>query len=219
MKGIEKITERILGDANAFRDELIARASKEAEETRGEYAEKAKALFEAEEAAAKKEAEAILSRSFAAAETQKRNLLLGAKGAAVDRAFDRALGAILALPGDEYFALLSSLCSKMIEEALDDERAQAELIESGEIEPCSSYEIALSAEDTVKYGEKLVRAMKPKTDGAGKTLKLSAPAPIDGGAVLRTGDIENNCSLSRLLAQVRREEEGTILSVLFPPAE
>ena len=51
------------------------------------------------------------------------------------------------------------------------------------------------------------------------TLAIIDAAAIDGGLILRYGDIESNCSLELLFAGLRRELEGEVSHALFAPKE
>ena len=112
MNGIEKITARIKKDAGAEAEAIRREGEERAASIRAGYKaqaeENAKAAAQAGKEAAKRQEERLVS----AAQMDAKKLLLAAKQACIDEAFDKAQSKLLALPDGEYAELLAKLAVK-----------------------------------------------------------------------------------------------------------
>ena len=109
MNGIEAILAQIRDEAQKQAGELAAEAQKQAAAIRAAGDEKAKAEAAAVAAAGKARADAVLERARQDAIIEGRKQLAAEKQKLLDSAFDRALERLLALPEEEYSALLARL--------------------------------------------------------------------------------------------------------------
>ena len=88
-----------------------------------------------------------------------------------------------------------------------------------------AYEILLSKQDREKCGEALLTSARTRLVGRVEKKKLDLLtlsdecAEIDGGLILRCGDVASNCSFALLFADLRRELEGEVSHALFDPKE
>ncbi len=209
MTGLSKITERILDDARAEAQRLLDEADKEC----ARIAEKARldaADLRAEmDAAARREAEEILNRARSAEATVSRDTVLDIKGRSVDKAFALAKKRLLSLPEDEYGALLGSMLATALKIKADDERARIENGDDADV-VSSACELTLNTADREKYGKTLVATASEKITLSDKT------ASIDGGLILSFGDMEINCSIDRIIEQLRPSLEARVYRALFP---
>ena len=105
---------------------------------------------------------------------------------------------------------------------LEQHRAEEQSIAFGdEVEEIERFEVMLNAADRDRFGAQVItdaRRVVERRIGAAKAAKLTlsdACADIDGGLVLRFGDVELNCSLAVLMAGVRRDLEGRVGEILF----
>ena len=96
MEGIEKITAKILSDAQADIDQLNAQTQADKET--------ADILARGQKAADER-----LERLSSAAQMEKRKLALAAKQEVLGEAFDLALDKLCSLPEEDYIALLTRL--------------------------------------------------------------------------------------------------------------
>ena len=186
MNGIEKISARILADAEAEAAAIRGQAEEKAAQIAADYDKKIAA--EQQRLSAEVEAEAA----------KQRRQLLETKQALVDKAFRQAEQQLRSLPQAEYEALCAHLacgastsgCEELIFSAEDRERVGAAV--------------------TAKANELLQKAGKPAQ------LTLSAETrPIRGGVVLKNGLIETNCSLGTLVDGLRPELSGKVAARLF----
>ncbi len=220
MKGIEKITEKIiaeakaaeaaaLADAHTRADAILAEAEREAEEIRERIAERAE-----------REGESIISRAKSTASLARRNADLAARGELIDEAFAQAYAQVRALPDEEYRDFLRKhLITALLEHRMVTEESRARGEE--DIVETEAYEVVLNASDTRSLGQSLVdevrRALIGRLpDGELAKLKLSdKPANIMGGVILRCGDVESNSSFETLFAQAREAYEAEVARILF----
>ena len=109
MEGIEKITAKILSDAQADIDQLNAQTQEKADA----IARQAQAQADKETAdilaRGQKAADERLERLSSAAQMEKRKLALAAKQEVLGEAFDLALDKLCSLPEEDYIALLTRL--------------------------------------------------------------------------------------------------------------
>ena len=209
MTGLSKITDRILNDARADAQKLLDAADQEC----ARIAEKAKldaADIRAEiDTDARREAEEILNRARSSEATVSRDTILDIKGRSVDKAFALAKKRLLSLPEEEYAALLSSMLAAALKTKQDDERARIENGDDTDV-PTSVCELTLNTADREKYGKTLV-------EGAAERIVLSdKTAAIDGGLILSYGSIEINCSIDKIIEQLRPTLEARVYRALFP---
>ncbi len=198
MIGIEKITGRLLEDAQTQANDIVAKAQAEAQQILAQY-----------QAQAKKEADEIVRRGAERAEERLENLsgtaqlearkdILASKQAMIDEAFSLAAKKLSALKGDEYVALLASLA--------------ADASYNG------SERIVLSRDDRKAYGEAVVSAANALLAKKGRPAQLTLAEEsreTGGGLLLADGKIETNCSYETLLRLVRNDISGEVASLLF----
>ena len=125
------------------------------------------------------------------ADMERRQMLLGAKQACIDEAFERAAEKLRNLPREEYIALLARI---------------AAAADTG----CE--EIVLSAADRESIGADVVAAAN--AGGASFTLS-DETRELGGGLVLKKGKVEANCSFDTQLRQLRQEMASDVARVLF----
>ena len=194
MNGIEKIIDRISGDAQAEIDAVLAQARDEAAEITAKY-----------EAQAKAEADEILKRGAAAAAEREERLAsmaqmegrkaeLAAKQEVIEEAFALALSKLQALPEDKYVELLAGLAAK----------ASA----------TGKEKLIFSAKDRDTVGKKVVDAASALVAGGAFVLSDETRA-INGGFVLSDGAVEVNCSFETLVRLQKTGTAGMVAKKLF----
>jgi V/A-type H+-transporting ATPase subunit E len=224
MTGLEKLIEKILSDARADADAVLAKAKEESDAVRADYKAQAEALREARYEQAEKEKEAFVARSKSSFSMEKRNVLLQARSEMVDEAFAQARQEILAYSPERYREFLVSLLTAVLVQQLESERISREVYGENEEAAGGTYEVLLNAKDRAEHGTALLSGVRNSLIGrvGGEvmdTVRLAEDtAAIDGGLILRCGDISCNCSLTALFAQVRASLEGKVSALLFDAA-
>lgn len=216
MNSSEKITGRIIAVAQSEADEIILAAQKEADAITKEYKNKAAEIAANAESEASADTEIIRSRTVASAQKIKRNLLLEAKNAKINEAFEKSRQRLLGLPDKDYEKMLSIMLVSTVKKQIESEKLSLEQDTDGKIVVCKEYSVILSNADRKRVSADMIKDASVLTLAAGKTLSLSdESADIDGGFILRCGDIEINCSIGLILSQMRDSLEGDVYRILF----
>ena len=195
MNGIEKITARIKKDAGTEAEAIRREGEERAASIRAGYKaqaeENAKAAAQAGKEAAKRQEERLVS----AAQMDAKKLLLAAKQACIDEAFDKAQSKLLALPDGEYAELLAKLAVKAAKTGKE--------------------EILLSAKDRKRVGEQVVKKVNELCKDGAMTLSKET-RDMEGGLILREGSVEVNCAFETELRVLRESMAAEIAAILFP---
>ena len=192
MNGLERITGRIEAEARAEIDNVLSVGTAEANRIvsgwRARIDAESRALAEKNEKAAAERVERLKS----AAEMDARKTILQAKQEMVDAAYARALERLCSMRGEEKLALLAALLIRASSTGTE--------------------EAVFSAADRVD-GKKAVERANAES---GKALTLSPDAaPIRGGFILRSRNVEVNCAFETLLRLQRTETAGAVAKLLF----
>lgn len=221
MNGLEKITGKILSEAQTRADGILAEARSECAEIEARYAERAQKIRESLSDEATKRGMERVSRAKAEAETYQRNLLLRTKSDLIDGVFDRALDWVRHLEADQSVELLAGLlCAAVLEQA-EAERVASTLYHEEEEPLPTAYEVLMNQRDRERYGKTVLEAAKKKLNGRiaedrlAKLRLADRPVSVDGGLILRAGDVEINCTFPLLFAQLRAESEAEVAHALF----
>ena len=195
MTGLEKIIKEIEDEAAAEAEAVLAKARQEAEELLQAARQKAQAAGDKAEAESGQAVADIEYSRDSALALQKRQRSLETKQALLAETLEIAKKELCALPDDTYFALLVRLAVSSAE--------------AGE------GEMLLSQKDSQRipagFAAQLAAALP-----AGASLRISSETrPIDGGFVLKYGDVEENCSFSAIFDARRDEFADKISPVLF----
>lgn len=219
MTGLDKITAKIIADAEARAAEILRAADAECEAIRARYTAAADADRRRIDEQAERECEAIIDRARSSAVSAQKNVLVKAKSDIVEEAYQTAFREIRNLPDAEYLDMLIGMLKGAVKRQLELERQNLEIY--GEEPTTDTYEVLLNWRDREKHGKALISGLKNSVVGKMKLsdidkIKLSSDtADISGGLILRAGDIETNCSFDMLFAQARRDTEQKVSHALF----
>ena len=198
MNGINKITDRIAAEAEAEASAVLAQAEEAAAAVRADFAAQAKELRESMLRQGTEEIEQKVQRADRSSRLEAKKDILSLKQELVAQAYRRAMEKILALPEADYIAFLAR--------------------EAGNAALTGKEEILLNQADHDRVGEKVAAAANALAAKRGLPgeLKLSDKTrPINGGVVLRQGDIEVNCTLDTLLELSRGSLDAEVARILF----
>ena len=222
MIGLEKVTGKIIADAEADARELLAEADAQCAAIRAQYGARQEDELEALREANHRECQALIVRARSSAAMAKRNAVLEARAAILNEAYAAAEKQVRSLNGEQYLELLCKMLRTALKQQIQEE-ANSRRLYGEDISP-EAYEVILNSRDCENYGERLMHAFRA---GLGAKLSLavldklrlaSETAPIDGGLILRAGAVEINSSLAMLLAETRRETETRVSRILFGDA-
>lgn len=219
MTGLDKIIERILADAKERARVILEQAQSDCRRTAAEYAARADAICEEIAERAMREGEQLVVRARSAAAMTRRNILLAAKSEMLDEVFEAAREQICDTDYGKYRELLVALLScALLEQSKGEQQA---LANGDEVEAVDAFEVLLSENDRARFGDSVIEGARRVTErriGAERVARLRLSqecADIDGGLILRCGDVEINCSITVLLRDMRRVLEERISSMLF----
>ena len=192
MDGQQKIIDKILSDATHDAGEMLSEALKKAEALVAAKQSEADAEYDLSVEEARKAGEEVVRRRLTVADLEVKKLLLSAKKQAVDEAFEESLKKLLALPKEEYTALVGS----MIASAADD----------GDV-------VVISENDK----NVLIKAVFDKISAKiGKKLTLSDTfGNFKGGVMLLGKGVDKNLTFESELALLRDEVEPEVAKIMF----
>ena len=192
MDGQQKIIDKILSDAKHDAGEMLSEALKKAEALVAAKQSEADAEYDISVEEARKAGEEVVRRRLTVADLEVKKLLLSAKKQAVDEAFEESLKKLLALPKEEYTALVGS----MIASAADD----------GDV-------VVISENDK----NVLTKAVFDKISAKiGKKLTLSDTfGNFRGGVMLLGKGVDKNLTFESELALLRDEVEPEVAKIMF----
>lgn len=221
MTGLDKITKKILAEAEKEAGKILDEAKESGRAIEAEYREKADRIRKDGAEETDKKCRELLARASAAAENNRRNLLLETEGKLVDEAFASAEATVRAYSEEKMLDFLTGLLAYVMTEQASAEADSIALYgEEGALLP-DSYELILNAKDRVRYGQAMIAGVGNKLIGKVPGEKLAKlrlsdnTVGISGGFILRYGDIESNCSFDLLFAELRQKYEIKVSHALF----
>lgn len=229
MNGIEKITARIETDARKEAAEILREGEEKAARIRAGYQAQADAAAKAAEAAGKEAAQRQAERLESAAQMEAKKMLLAAKQSCMDAAFDRARQQLLALPDEEYAALLARMAvraaktgrEEILLSAKDRERVGVQVVAKANAMLAESA-APEAAEKAAKSGGKAGKVLSKVVTGASALLQGTAMLTLaqetremDGGLILRDGQVEVNCAFETQLRVLREDMTAQVAAILF----
>ena len=198
MKGIDKITSRILADAEAECAVVKKESDERCAAIRAENEKKAQDEYLRLVREGVKDTEQRVQRMDRTARLEAKKSILGMKQETVSRAFDLARERIAELPERDYIAFLA--------------REAAEAAITGQ------EEVIFCERDRKSVGAKAVKAANELLSARGVpgTLTLSDDTrEMSGGLMLKQGGIDVNCTVDTLLDLSRGELAAQVAQVLF----
>ena len=220
MTGLSKITDKILDEARKDAEARLAEADAECARINAEYKEKTDKTVNSLNAAAKAEAEEIVSRMRSGEAAMRKNTLLKAQGEMIDRAFEIAEKELASLSGDERVEFLTGLLTALISAEWEAEQSRDEIYgDEGEAERI--YEVMLNPKDREHHGKTIISNFKRRIVGkelgdiASRVVLSDKTVDIDGGIVVKVGSIEINSSVHTLVASLRSSYEAKVAKILF----
>ena len=224
MTGLDKITGKILAEAEKEAKTILEDADTTCKEIEAEAKAAADGIKRSFAEEAERTRAEFSARTEASAETRKRNLLLAAQGALVDEVFQNARATVLAYDHEKMLDLLTGLLANAMIEQVEAEALSLTLYgEEGAVLP-DCYELILNQKDRAAYGKEMLSLVGNKLIGKVPSEKLAklrlsdTTKTIDGGFILRYGDIESNCSFDLIFAELRQKLEIEVSRALLEDA-
>ena len=182
----QNLIDKILSDAKAQADEVRAQAQKEADEILSAAQNKADKEKAKADEAAKAEAEKAAAKEISSADMKAKKMILQQKQDCLEEILKEAEKTLCSLKGEEYEKVILS----MLKNADTDDKS----------------EIIFSSDDRQTF------SLKAKEMG----LKVSEETrDIDGGFVVKNGDIEYNYSFKSIISVEREDILQLAAGILF----
>ncbi len=229
MNGIEKITARIETDAKNEIAEILREGEAKAAQIRSGYQAQAEAAAKAADAAGKEAAQRQAERLEGAAQMEAKKMLLAAKQSCMDAAFEKAHKQLQSLPEGEYAELLARMAvraaktgrEEIILSARDRERvgpqvaAKANAILAEAVAPEAAEKAAKSGGKAGKVLSKVVTGASALLQGTAMLTLAQDTREMDGGLILRDGQVEVNCAFETQLRVLREDMTAEVAAILF----
>lgn len=198
MNGIDKITEKIISSALSVASEIIKTANEDAQNVLDRY--NAEALEQKNNIArqSKQTGNDVIKHHDDLARLECRKQILVAKQSVLDDIFMEAFDKIRKLDRDEYIEFLSNMAAKYSINGTD--------------------EMIFSEFDKKSFGDEIVNKTNYLLEKSGKISSIvmsEEVRDIDGGFILKSGSIENNCTFKVLYDIARKELTTPIANILF----
>ena len=194
MNGIEKITARIETDAKGEIAEILREGEAKAAQIRASYQTQADAAAKEAAAAGKEAAQRQAERLESAAQMEAKKMLLAAKQSCLNEAFEKAHKDLLSMPDDKYADLLAQIAAKASRSGKE--------------------EIILSAKDSKRVGAQVAEKANALVKGGKLTLSKET-REMDGGLILKDGQVEVNCAFETQLRVLREDMTAEVAAILF----
>lgn len=227
MDGIEKITARILEDAQREAATIRAQAREKAGQITDQYAQQAQQESKTILARAEKAAAERLERLESAAGLERRKMELAAKQQVLEEAFALALDKLCSLPEQECIDLMAALAVKAARSGRE------QLIFSPKDRARVGKQVVMAANELLvkdaapalpdSLGEtkvgaflgKVVQSTAAMVTGTGLLTLSEQTRNIRGGFVMSDGDVEVNCAFETLVRLQREKLEKQVADILF----
>ena len=220
MVRLEKITQKIIDDANEKARLIIEEAQEKCDAINLECEQKMSAIQDSMYTDALSKGEHIKSKSMSEVAMNKRDIMLSMKNRLVDEVFLSAIKEIVELDAERYRELMTQLLCRVLSEQIESEKDSMRLY--GENISPDKYEVIMNKRDKEAHGPYIVAGVRRATVGKiggyilDKVLLSNNTADIEGGIILKCGDIEINASFESIASELRGELEGEVMETLFP---
>ncbi len=227
MNGVDKITGRIMEDAQAKADAIVAEARGQAAVILSDYQAQADKIKADALAQGQAEAKQRKERAEGAAQLEARKRLLEAKQGLLQDTFRAAVDALKNQPKEDYISFLADLMvaasatgrEQVILNAADRAQVGKEAVTLANRRLAEK--VAPKLPDAVtqnKLGaalDKVVTAASAVAQGTGMLTLSAQTRDIAGGCILADGLVEVNCALETLVEQQKETVSGEIAQLLF----
>ena len=198
MNGIERLSQRLIDDAEAKIAEIDADTAEKCGAILDDFRRQAKEAYDARMPEGAAERETRMQRLGSTAEMEAKKSILAFKQEMIGKVFDTAVEKLVSMPKEQYVQFLASLAAKAATQGTE--------------------ELVFNAKDAEAVGKETVKAANAllKAKGLPGALKLSDQTrDIPGGLIVRQGNIEVNCAADTLVQLNRSELATQVAEILF----
>lgn len=195
MSGLDKILAGIQAEADGEADAILADAKAKADEVMAAAHKKSEEEAAAIAQDAAKQVADIKAAQNSQAQLQRRQTILKEKQTLLEQTLHKALQSLYALPDTEYFVLMAKLA--------------ADVAEPGE------GVLIVNEKDKARLPGGFMQHLATLLPAGAHLALAEETRPIDGGCVLKYGDVELNCSFADIFNARKDELNDIARSVLF----
>ncbi|WP_213975615.1 V-type ATP synthase subunit E [Tepidanaerobacter acetatoxydans] len=198
MEGIAKIKATILEEAQEEKQKLLENARVQAQDIRAKYKNKAEEILNDILEKANRAAEEKKRRILSMAQLENRKALLQAKQQIIDEVFEKAKAKLKNMSDEDYRNLIAEMLLKSV--------------------VTGNEEVVISEDDKNRITPDFIKKINEKLKSMGKqgNLRISeTPGKMIGGLILKSEDMEINCTFDSLIKMEREELETEIAKILF----
>ena len=191
---IEKITSKIISEAQELRDKTLSEAAAQSDAVLAEARKKAENMVEDSRKRGVEEKEKIISRRKSVADIDCRKVFLAKKQELIGQCFDRAVDDIIAMDKDRYTELLTAL---------------------GTNSGMTGGQLIFNENERAAIGQKVVDALNSRIEGGSFSLSEET-RPLRGGYMLMCGQTFINNTIEALVEEARPELTAEVAKMMFP---
>ena len=191
---IEKITSKIISEAQELRDKTLSEAAAQSDAVLAEARKKAEDMVEDSRKRGVEEKEKIISRCKYVADIDCRKVFLAKKQELIGQCFDRAVDDIIAMDKDRYTELLTAL---------------------GTNSGMTGGQLIFNENERAAIGQKVVDALNSRIEGGSFSLSEET-RPLRGGYMLMCGQTFINNTIEALVEEARPELTAEVAKMMFP---
>jgi V/A-type H+-transporting ATPase subunit E len=199
---IESLVDKIMSDTKRASSEIEKKATDEARACDEKTKEEIQRIEKAGREKAARLSQERKQRMISMAELEDRKNLLGVKQEVIEEAFSAAVEKVLSFDPEYYGDFLINLILQA--------------------DPQGTEEILVNETDRARLGNGWVGHLNQRLEQAGKKSEMAIGEEIRhirGGAILRKGRKEVNCSLESILLAKRNELETEVAGILLKDTE
>ncbi|MGN0734303.1 MAG: V-type ATP synthase subunit E [Anaerovoracaceae bacterium] len=191
---IEKITSKIISEAQELRDKTLSEAAAQSDAVLAEARKKADEMVGDSRKRGAEEKEKIISRRKSVADIDCRKVFLAKKQELIGQCFDRAVDDIIAMDKDRYTELLTAL---------------------GTNSGMTGGQLIFNEKERADIGQKVVDALNSRIEGGSFSLS-DETRPLRGGYMLMCGQTFINNTIEALVEEARPELTAEVARMMFP---
>ena len=190
---IEKITSKILGEAEEDKKVVLAEAQRKAQEILDAAKEEAGLFLANEEARGLEDKEKTISRRKSVADIDCRKLVLHKKQELIEACFNKAVDALASMEEDAYVDFMVSL---------------------GKATGESKGQLIFNTKDRETVGDKVCQKLNADLENANFVL-ADETRNIKGGFILQVGKVYINNTVEALVAENKDAMNSEVAAMLF----
>ena len=219
MTGFDKLTEKIINDANKTAEDILANANAEIARIEAEYAKKKENAHNEILSEALGQAESLKSSVRTRVDNEYNEIIKKHQDAMISDVVEAAANEIVSFKEEKYISFMAGLLAKVLISRIAYEKKHLDA--HGENISPDKYVLVLRKKDRDALGEKIIAAMRRATVGKipanvlDKVVLSSRTASMKGGFILEAGNLAIDVSMDALIEHTITDAREDIAQMLF----